>query len=84
VVPRHCRITDRENQQDQAHHYVRGRNSRAVAQEHGDRGAAGHGCQRRSCGDDEEGNGEHPKATVPQLMRVAPGDVGGGCGIFRG
>jgi len=68
VVAGHCGIADREDQQDQTHHDVRRRDARAVAKQHRDWRAAGHCSQWRGGRDDEEGNGEHSEATVPQLL----------------
>ena len=81
VMPRHRGIADREDQQNQAHDHVCERNSGAVAQQHGNRGAAGH-CGQRSCRrDHEEGDREHPEAAVSQLLRIASRDVGRGRGL---
>ena len=75
-MPRHGGIADREDQQNQAHDHVRERNSGAVAQQHRDRGAAGHGGQRSCRRDHEEGDREHSQAAVSQLLRIASCDVG--------
>jgi hypothetical protein len=58
--------------------------SRTIAEQHGNRGTTGHRGEWGSRGDHKEGNSEYPEAAMPQLLSVAPGDVGCCRGIFRG
>jgi hypothetical protein len=83
VVAGHRGVADGEDQQDHTDQDVRERNSRTVAEEHGDRCPTGHRRQWGSGGNHKEGDGEYSQAAVPQLLRIALRNVRGCCGRIR-
>ena len=67
-MPGHRGIADGEQQQNEHHHRGRQRNPHAVAEQHGQRIAAGDRGQRRGGGHDEEGDSRHAQRVAAKLI----------------
>ena len=80
VVARHGRVADAEQQQHRADDEVGERDTRAVAQQHGDGRTTGHRRQWRGSRDHEERDGDGAEAAAAQVMHLL---VAGGASRMR-